>query len=85
MFTSNVCAVLGLRAMFFLLEPAIDRFRFLPYGLGIVLAFIGAKMMIAEGLGGMGLYWAGVPHHWLLDPIHVDTKLRVGHQKKMII
>src|SRR5690606_28257122 len=43
-FTSNVCAVLGLRAMFFLLENVIDRFLYLPYGLGLVLAFIGVKM-----------------------------------------
>src|SRR5690606_21931731 len=54
-FTSNVCAVLGLRAMFFLLENVIDRFHYLPYGLGLVLAFIGVKMVLAEGIGGMGL------------------------------
>jgi tellurite resistance protein TerC len=77
-FTSNVCAVLGLRAMFFLLENVIDRFHYLPYGLGIVLAFIGFKMMVAEGLGGMGLYWAGVPHHPWLEPIHFATTTSLG-------
>jgi tellurite resistance protein TerC len=70
-FSSNVCAILGLRAMFFLLENMIDRFHLLQYGLGLVLAFIGAKMLIAEGLGGAGLYWAGVPPHRLLEPIHI--------------
>jgi tellurite resistance protein TerC len=77
-FTSNVCAVLGLRAMFFLLENVIDRFHYLPYGLGLVLAFIGFKMMVAEGLGGMGLYWAGVPHHPWLEPIHFSTPMSLG-------
>jgi tellurite resistance protein TerC len=72
-FTSNVCAILGLRAMFFLLEDVVDRFRFLPIGLGFVLAFIGAKMIMEHGLGGAGLYWAGVPTHWLLDPIDIET------------
>lgn len=44
--TSNVFAVLGLRAMFFLLQGMADRFHLLPYGLALVLAFIGAKMLL---------------------------------------
>lgn len=77
-FTSNVCAVLGLRAMFFLLENVIDRFRYLPYGLGLVLAFIGVKMVLAEGIGGMGLYALGVAHQPWLDPYHVPIGLSLG-------
>jgi tellurite resistance protein TerC len=77
-FTSNVCAILGLRAMFFLMEDIIDRFRYLPYGLGLVLAFIGVKMMIGEGLGGMGLYWLGVPAATWLDPYHVPIGVSLG-------
>ncbi len=50
-FSSNVCAVLGLRAMFFLLQNVLDKFAYLKYGLGLVLAFIGAKMIVAEGVG----------------------------------
>lgn len=46
--TSNVFAVLGLRAMFFLLQGMADRFHLLPYGLAIVLVFIGAKMLMAD-------------------------------------
>ena len=46
--TSNVFAVLGLRAMFFLLAGMADRFHLLPYGLAIVLAFIGAKMLLID-------------------------------------
>ncbi|HEX4544136.1 MAG TPA: TerC family protein [Candidatus Acidoferrum sp.] len=46
-YTSNVLAILGLRALYFLLAGMIDRLRFLDEGLAIVLVFIGGKM-IAE-------------------------------------
>ncbi|TDK29157.1 TerC family protein [Luteimonas terrae] len=46
--TSNVFAVLGLRAMFFMLAGMADRFHLLPYGLAVVLAFIGAKMLMID-------------------------------------
>ena len=46
-FTSNVFAILGLRALYFLLAGVMDLFRFLNYGLSAVLVFVGAKM-IAE-------------------------------------
>lgn len=44
-YTSNIFAVLGLRAMFFVLAPMMDRFYYLKYALGIVLAFVGVKML----------------------------------------
>jgi tellurite resistance protein TerC len=46
--TSNVFAVLGLRALFFLLAGMADRFHLLGYGLALVLIFIGSKMLLAE-------------------------------------
>ena len=46
-FTSNVFAILGLRALYFLLAGVMDRFRYLHYGLSAVLTFVGLKM-IAE-------------------------------------
>jgi len=46
--TSNVFAVLGLRAMFFLLVGVADRFHLLPYGLAVVLVFIGLKMLAID-------------------------------------
>ncbi|WP_101926771.1 MULTISPECIES: TerC family protein [Luteimonas] len=46
--TSNVFAVLGLRAMFFMLAGMADRFHLLPYGLAVVLVFIGAKMLLID-------------------------------------
>ena len=45
--TSNAFAVLGLRALYFVLAGAMDRFAFLSTGLAVMLAFIGAKMLIA--------------------------------------
>jgi tellurite resistance protein TerC len=44
-FTSNVFAILGLRAMYFLLANAVDRFYLLKYGLAVVLVFVGLKMV----------------------------------------
>jgi len=43
-FTSNVFAILGLRALYFVLKSMMDAFRFLKVGLGLVLVFVGAKM-----------------------------------------
>lgn len=44
-FTSNIFALLGLRAIYFLLIPVMDRFSYLKYGLGLILIFIGLKML----------------------------------------
>lgn len=61
-FTSNIFAILGLRALYFLLAGVMDRFEYLHYGLSGVLVFIGGKMI--------GEYW--IPHrgahlipHWV--------------------
>lgn len=43
-FTSNVFAILGLRALYFMLAGVIHKFRYLKYGLGIILVFVGLKM-----------------------------------------
>ncbi|HEY9099461.1 MAG TPA: TerC family protein [Thiobacillus sp.] len=45
-FTSNIFAIMGLRALYFLLADVADRFHLLKYGLAMVLTFIGAKMLI---------------------------------------
>ena len=47
-FSSNVFAVLGLRALYFLVSGFIGKFRFLRYGLAAILAFIGAKMLLSN-------------------------------------
>jgi len=46
--TSNVLAILGLRAMYFLLAAVADKFHLLSYGLSIILIFIGAKMCLID-------------------------------------
>jgi tellurite resistance protein TerC len=47
LYTSNIFAILGLRALFFLLDNFIHLFNKLPYGLAVILSFIGLKMIIA--------------------------------------
>lgn len=47
-FTSNVFAILGLRSLYFVLAGAILYFRYLKFGLSVVLVFIGGKMLIAK-------------------------------------
>ena len=51
--TSNIFAILGLRAMYFLLADLKDRFHLLTYGLGVILVFVGTKMLIVD--------WVKVP------------------------
>lgn len=52
-FTSNIFAIMGLRALYFLLSDMADRFHLLKYGLACVLMFIGGKMLAT--------YWVHVP------------------------
>ena len=54
-YTSNVFAILGLRAMYFLLAGVLNRLRFLTVGLSFVLSFIGAKMLAQ--------HWVEIPQY----------------------
>jgi TerC family integral membrane protein len=45
-FTSNIFAILGLRALYFVVSGMMNRFRYLKVGLGLVLAFVGGKMLV---------------------------------------
>jgi len=47
-YTSNILAILGLRSLYFALSSLLDRFRFLHYGLGALLAFVALKMLAAR-------------------------------------
>ncbi len=60
-YTSNILAVLGLRSLYFVLRGMLHRLRLLHYGLGIILAFVGAKMLAA--------HWVEVPTGWSLGII----------------
>jgi tellurite resistance protein TerC len=59
-FSSNVFAVLGLRALYFALAGMVDRFRYLKFGLALVLIFIGLKMAYNY------LPWPDIPTSWAL-------------------
>ena len=58
-FTSNIFAIMGLRALYFLLADMAERFQLLKYGLAIVLVFIGGKMLLAP--------WFHIPVQWSLS------------------
>jgi tellurite resistance protein TerC len=45
-FTSNVCAILGLRSLYFLLAGVMDKFHYLKQGLAVILTFVGFKMLL---------------------------------------
>ncbi len=47
-FTSNIFAILGLRALYFAVDKFIDKFTYLKYGLSVILIYIGIKMLISE-------------------------------------
>jgi tellurite resistance protein TerC len=47
-YTSNIAAILGLRSLYFALASLLDRFRYLHYGLGALLAFVALKMLAAH-------------------------------------
>lgn len=66
--TSNVCAILGLRAMYFLLAAIMPMFRFLQYGLAIVLMFVGTKMILHEAQH----------YHWKIGGWDVGFEIPIG-------
>ena len=47
-YTSNACAIVGLRSLYFLLARMIERFIYLKIGLAVVLAFVGLKMVLRD-------------------------------------
>jgi tellurite resistance protein TerC len=47
-YTSNIAAILGLRSLYFAMSSLLDRLRYLHYGLGVLLGFVGLKMITAK-------------------------------------
>jgi tellurite resistance protein TerC len=62
-FTSNIFAILGLRSMFFLLVHAAEKFYYIRHGVGVILVFIGIKMLTA---------------HWYKLPIAIALSVVIG-------
>jgi len=60
-YTSNVFAILGLRTFYFLLAGVVEKFHYLKIGLGIVLSFIGVKMLLPllVKILAAGMHWSG--------------------------
>jgi tellurite resistance protein TerC len=50
-YTSNIFAILGLRALYFALAAMVHRFHYLKYALAVLLVFIGSKIFVADALG----------------------------------
>jgi tellurite resistance protein TerC len=67
-FTSNIFAIMGLRSLYFLLAGAADRFHLLKFGLGVVLVFVGVKMVLPSSVYPES--WGGhFPTGWSLGLI----------------
>lgn len=60
-YTSNIFAILGLRALYFALAAVLHRFAYLKYALSILLIFIGSKIFVADAMG-----WEKFPPSWSL-------------------
>jgi tellurite resistance protein TerC len=73
-FSSNAFAILGLRALYFLLADAHARFTYLKEGLAIILAFVGVKMLIAE--------WYHIPTWISLLVIAIVLLVSIGFSLK---
>ncbi|HET6879753.1 MAG TPA: TerC family protein [Pirellulales bacterium] len=69
-FTSNIFAILGLRALYFLLAGAMEMFRYLRYGLSAILVFVGAKFLIGN--------WYKLPDWLSLAVIAMFLALSIG-------
>ena len=77
-FTSNVFAILGLRALYFLLAGVMDLFRFLNYGLSAVLVFVGGKMIVEAARHSESLAsWGGWDAHAKGHMVHPAVSLLV--------
>ena len=69
-FTSNICAILGLRALYFLLAGVMGMFRYLNVGLSAILIFIGLKMIVKTAEHSQHETWWPVPEQaWLHWPL----------------
>ena len=64
-YTSNVFAILGLRSLYFALAGVMDKFHYLKIGLGVVLTFVGVKMLLAHTA-------------WKIDTLRLARRHRAG-------
>ncbi len=72
-YTSNIFAILGLRALYFALAAVLHRFHYLKYALAVLLVFIGSKVFVAEAMG-----WEKFPASWSLGATFAILAAGVG-------
>jgi len=87
-FTSNILAILGLRALYFLLAGAVEKFYLLKYGLAVVLLFVGLKMIwLNDAFGGeFPIGWSlGIIGGVLAASILSSTVFRKGEGMKAAV
>ena len=80
-YTSNVFAILGLRSMYFALAGLMDKFKYLHYGLSLVLIFVGGKMLLT--------HYYKIPTHWALAVVAgvllISVLASVVHAKRTAV
>ncbi len=89
-YTSNIMAILGLRALYFAISAVMKYFRYLNYGLAIILGFVGIKMMLATAdiyhipvLVSLGVIGATMAISILLSVLIKDPKAE-AHEKELL-
>jgi tellurite resistance protein TerC len=73
-YTSNIFAILGLRALYFALAAVLHRFHYLKYALAVLLVFIGSKIFVADIMG-----WEKFPASWSLGITFAILAAGVGY------
>ena len=73
-YTSNIFAILGLRALYFALAAVLHRFAYLKQALAVLLIFIGSKIFVADLLG-----WQKFPADWSLGVTFAILAAGVGY------
>ncbi len=77
-YTSNIAAVLGLRSLYFALSAMLDRFRYLHFALGALLAFVALKMLAAHWIDSHHLF--SCSHG--LDPCRLRSRVIVRAKRR---
>ena len=72
--TSNAFAILGLRALYFMLAGLIKRFVYLSVGLSIILVFVGVKFMISDMVGKVPI-WVSLPFIAIVITVSIAASL----------
>lgn len=68
-FTSNICAILGLRSFYFLFAALVKRLRYLHFGLAAILGFVGLKMILSHKIDIAGIH---------IPAVHIPTSVSLG-------